>query len=133
MLHDCAARLPEKKLPYQSDVMLPSLRIRIHSSCQLGTPDTSRTFCKMPYTATTCQRSNDISRNLKTYDLDAALLVDMPHSAIPTIKFLLGAGAVVREAVFYKAINRKDTAIFEAMMENGWHFDDTPSERTALQ
>ena len=65
--------------------------------------------------------------------LDAALLVAMPHSAIPTIKSLLGAGAVVEEEAFYEAINRRDTAIFEAMMENGWHVDDTPSERTAVQ
>jgi len=92
----------------------------------------------LPHVLQNAIHSNDlltIKRHLPKSqdDLDAALLIAMPHCAIPTIKFLLRAGKVVEEEAFYKAISRKDTAIFEAMMENGWHVDDTPSERTAVQ
>lgn len=66
-------------------------------------------------------------------DLNAALLVAIPQSALPTIKLLLEVGADFGHAGRFAALDKKEPAVLEAFIEHGWNVNDTLSKYTALQ
>ena len=92
----------------------------------------------LPHVLQNAIHSNDIPtirRHLPTTqrNLDGALFLAMQHSAIPTIEFLLEAGAALIASTFFRAIDRQDTAVFEVFLQRGWRVADTPGECTAVQ
>jgi hypothetical protein len=95
-------------------------------------------FEHLPHVLQNALHANDtrtIQRHIPSiqHNLDASLLLEMPHSAIATIELLLSAGANLTEPVFYQAITRADPAVFAALIENGWDIDSTPAQDTAVQ
>jgi hypothetical protein len=95
-------------------------------------------FNHLPHVLQNALQANDtrtIYRHMPStqYDLNAALLLVMPHSSIPTVELLISAGASLTQPVFHQAMTRADPAVFAAFVENGWDIDSTPAEDTAVQ
>jgi len=65
--------------------------------------------------------------------LQECLLLAMPSGSIEVIDTLLKHGATLSFLAFVEAFERKETAVFQKLIDYGWDVDSTEFELPAVQ
>jgi hypothetical protein len=92
---------------------------------------TAYSFTHLPHVLQNALYANDIptiNRHFpkNQYDLDAALLLAISHSALPILTLLFKAGANMSSATFHAAVSRNNPAAFQLLIElTGFDIDST--------